>query len=138
MFKAIVISSVSVLLLTLASAAGAAPIDAELASNRAAVCHSTALTNYAIAVAIGAPDADQVIEDTMADCEQDYSYREAMAIADSLLSCGIDNVGNDRWVVVQECDCPDEGDAHGCDPMGQAEAVRAADSMLAGPLALLK
>lgn len=89
---------------TLVSAASAAPVDAEMAANRAASCHSTALTNYAIAVAIGAPDADMVIEDTMADCEQAYSYTEALAIADSLLSCGIDNVGSDRWVVVQECD----------------------------------
>ena len=82
----------------------AAPVDAELAANRAASCHVTAQTNYDIALAIGAPDADMVVENTMADCEQDYSYADAIAIADSLLSCGIDRVGDDRWVVVQVCD----------------------------------
>jgi len=70
MFKAIVTASVSVLLLTLASAASAKT-----------ACEETADTNYAIAVAIDYESADMVHENTIADCEyQSESLNELIAI----------------------------------------------------------
>ncbi len=74
MFKAIVTASVSVLLLTLASAAGAQ-----------SSCQETADTNYAIAVAIDYVDADMVHENTVYDCE----YQAALSESHATGSAGI-------------------------------------------------
>lgn len=72
MFKTIASLSALAMTLTGASAAMATPTEAS--------CRETAATNYAIAVAIDAPDADMVHEDTMHDCLE--SDTEVMSDAD--------------------------------------------------------
>lgn len=70
MVKTLVALSVAAMSLTLASAACAQ-----------SSCEETAATNYAIAIAIDAPDADMVVEDTMADCSSPVeSLNDVIAI----------------------------------------------------------
>ncbi len=92
MLKAIATASVSVMILCLASAASAKT-----------VCEETASTNYAIAVAIGFPTADMVVENTMSDCEEPMSYTEAMALAKAESACYIERFAG-GWIVETECD----------------------------------
>jgi hypothetical protein len=120
MFKAIVTASVSVLLLTLASAASACADESDPVTGKCdkpsiatiKSCEQTAATNYAIALEIGAPDADMVVEDTMADCGADYATLNELVAVDG-----------EAWLPV----CQFHGDC----------AARQADTMLAPVLAML-
>lgn len=99
MFKAIVTASVSVLLLTIASAASAKSVKSS--------CEETAETNYAIAIAIDYENADMVYENTMADCggwDAPYaaplSYQDALDEAERIGALGVERFPGtvDGWV----------------------------------------
>ncbi len=96
MFKLITALSVAAMSLTLVSAASAATI-----------CQETAATNYAIAVAIGYPTADMVVENTMADCEDPMPFSEAMAVAKEESACYIKRFAG-GWIVETDCDTDSE------------------------------